>query len=587
MTAKHPWKLVAPWYRWARQAETEGRPPAQTRPVFQKFDHPDFIKSFVRDPQRSLKFSNVDDRVFNAVVTEVPKLVSAPFAGRLTRLFAPRTASGALPETAREAKLAPTGLRKLYLATHKRFYLVVCELHCHVAGFPSTRPDQVCQAGFVVRRRSLEIPAARQVEARQGAEVLLREIDTLQADLAQWDDAAPAHDLEARRRQLRQAAARADGTLDPKRKALLDQFETAASKLTAWRATFEVRPTLEGWFPGDFESLGSWAAVPETPPELTEASFPLYPLFPDPRIPDHSAAGHNLYYGVVPTSSLDTDASGVPRFDSDTTYEIRCFVRRHKLGCPRRRETPDCHGELVWSEPTESYRLATPTDLTGTSQQPVTLRMPDFAELAAQAAALPVRRLAPVRVIHPQSMKFNVQDGKASGGGIGGFQICFFSLPLITIVAMFVLKLFLPVVVFLFGLFFLLRLKFCIPPSLSVNAGVFAKMAALMPKLEANASLNVDAQFDASLGLNFSATDLNTDLRDAIAVEHGIVDPSEKAELGNFSNAALLPLGVTLDEAATLTGSDGRPKPEAGPDLAATLEFEPRVPLPAARVGSK
>ena len=24
MTAKHPWKLVAPWYRWARQAGTEG-----------------------------------------------------------------------------------------------------------------------------------------------------------------------------------------------------------------------------------------------------------------------------------------------------------------------------------------------------------------------------------------------------------------------------------------------------------------------------------------------------------------------------------------------------------------------------------
>ena len=109
--------------------------------------------------------------------------------------------------------------------------------------------------------------------------------------------------------------------------------------------------------------------------------------------------------------------------------------------------------------------------------------MPDFTELAAQAAALPVRKLAPVRVVHPQSMNFGVDDGKPSGGSVGSFQICYISIPLITIVAMFVLKLFLPIVVFLFGLFFLLRLKFCIPPSLDLQAGVFAKMAVLLPKL--------------------------------------------------------------------------------------------------------
>jgi hypothetical protein len=580
MNVNHEWKLVAPWYRWQRQFAAEGRKPSQTRPVFQKFEQTNFVKTFTQDPQRSLKFIDNEDTVFNTLLKDTPNLVGGPFPtpppSRFTKLYAPRTPSGDA-KAAQEATLAPTGVRKLYLPTHKRFYLVVSELHCYAPGFPTVTRDQVCQAGFVVRRRSLRIPPAQQKVARKEAEQILREINSIQADIGYWKQTTPARKLPAKRRTEAVKKAIADGSYESKLKNLELQLEAAHQKLAAWRVKHGVTSVHEGWIPGSFENIGSWQNVDETPQQITESIFPLFTLFPDPNNQKHSAKGKNIYFGVAPTSSLDTDEFGVARFDSDATYEIRCFARRHKPECPRRDQAPDCHGELWWSEPTEVYKLATPTDLIGTSNRPVTIRMPDFSELAAQAAALPVSKLAPVRVIHPQSMSFDVEDGKASGGGVGGFQICFISIPLITIVAMFLLKLFLPIVVFLFGLFFLLQLKFCIPPSLSFSAGMFAKLDALAPKLEVDASLDVDVEFDASLGLGFSAADLNTDLRTGIADENQITDPNDIDDLEVFSNAALLPVGEGINEARSLTDGENLPKPEAGLDLTGSLEFEPRV----------
>ena len=53
--------------------------------------------------------------------------------------------------------LAPT--RKLFLNTHKRFYLVVCELHCDAPGLPNAQHSDVLEAGFVVRRRVASVPS--------------------------------------------------------------------------------------------------------------------------------------------------------------------------------------------------------------------------------------------------------------------------------------------------------------------------------------------------------------------------------------------------------------------------------------------
>ena len=49
-----PWALVGPWYRWSTPGEAAaGR---VSRPVFQKYDTPDLVNEFLKEPQHSLKF---------------------------------------------------------------------------------------------------------------------------------------------------------------------------------------------------------------------------------------------------------------------------------------------------------------------------------------------------------------------------------------------------------------------------------------------------------------------------------------------------------------------------------------------------
>ncbi len=597
----HEWRLVAPWYHWKRQQSAEGRKPWQTRPVLQKFDHTDFVKTFTQDPQRSLRFLDLEDTVFNTARKVSPPVSGGPLAGRFTQLYAPRTRSiqsetPTPPANSQTVSLAPTGVRKLYLPTHKRFYLVVCELHCYAAGFPTVTTDQICQAGFVMRRRSIRIQPEKAKEARKAVDDIMRELDLNEAEIAFWEQTVPATGRKLKQRTKAVQQAKTNGSYDAKLAALKSKRATHVQNLGAWRSNFGVTSVLEGWIPSfvefkngtqvtksPIEHIGSWEHVEETPQAgkgeafpRGETIFPLFALFPDPNVPNHSAKGRNIYFGVIPTSSLDTDRFGTACFDSDATYEIRCFVRRHKVECPRTDKTPDCHGPLVWSESTDPFRIASATDLIGTSNRPITIKMPDLSELAAQAAALPASKMAPVRVIKPQSMNFKVdQDGKPTAGGVGGFQICFFSIPLITIVAMFLLQLFLPIVVLLFGLFFLLQLKFCIPPSLSAGAGLSASLDVLMPKLELDASIDVDVEFSASLGMPVTAGQLNTQFQDGIKLEHGFDDPD--SQLNGFGNAALLPVGEGMHDAQLQTAADGRPKAEVGLDLTAAIDYEPHL----------
>lgn len=560
MSENRPWKLVAPWYRWQRQFETEQRAPRQTRPVLQKFDQPDFVKSFTKDPQRSLRFRDDLDTVFKTVLTDAPKQNAGPLAGKFSRLYVPDLADG-LSAVAKNASLVPTGVRKVYLATHKRYYLVVCELHCDEPGFPTTTPDQVCQAGFVVRRRSFNFPKG----ARKEALKTLQQINGIQQEIAYWEQTGPAKGLTAKRRAQAVRKAMAAGTYEAKRLELRTQLEAARQALFQWKDASGVVPILEGWTPGPFENIGSWQIVEEKPQQTVESIFPLYALFPDPNILDHGARGKNIYFGALPTSSLDTDERGGARFDDQSLYEMRCFVRRHKLECPRQDQAPDCPGEIFWSEPTEVYKLASHGDLIGTSQHPITIQVPDLGELAAQVASLPISKFAPVKIVQPQSFNFDVDDGKAKNGRVGGGQVCFFAIPLITLVALFVLKLFLPILVFLFGLFFLLQLKFCIPPSLAIDAGLKAELEAIPP------GINVDVELGVSL-----ITQLNKDLQAGIAVDSGIKASGDIAKLDFFSNLALLPIGNSIKAANSLTAAD------AGPDLTVSLEFEPRVEVNSA-----
>lgn len=574
--AAHPWKLVAPWYRWQRPAVPQyGR---DTAPVFQKFAGSSFIQDFLGQPQHSLLFDPAVDVVSN--IDLVPAISGANLAGKLAALFATlddgtpvKPGDASTPEVLknlRRARLVPTTMRKLFLPVHDRHYLVVCELHCDQPGFPPVDRREVCQAGFTVRRRRRNVAPALLAEAGRRAQEV-RALEAAHAELLELSPLA-GRPADARRRQLLEL--RQTGSFGAELAGLGEELERRRAELADWFAAHGVSVTLEGWFPQLVDgkpsaTLGRWLALPaQDAPD--EHSFPLYPLVPDPRDAGHDAAGRTLYYGIVPVTSLQHEASGQARFDDVNTYEVTCFVRRHHP-CPARTgKTPDCHGELVWSAPTEPYRIAAAFDTLGCANRPVTIKMPDLRELAAQVMARPRGKLSPVKFVQPQHLAPKVKNGAASGGDMGGNAVCFFSIPLITIIALFVLNLFLPVVVFIFQLWFLLVLRFCIPPSIKFGAALDAELAAKPP------GVDFDADFAVSVGgTALAAVELNAQLGANIRARIGEDTGMDSGDiaLDNFSNNALAPLDQSLIDNRNLPQDPAAPLP--GLDYASGLLYEP------------
>ncbi len=573
VTAAHPWKLVAPWYRWPRAGvPQDGRASA---PAIQKFAGSSFVQDFMARPQHSLVYDPAVDVVSN--VDLVAARSGANLPDKLAALFAtlddgtpvkPSAASDLnVLKNLRRARLVPTSLRKLFLPLHDRFYLVVCELHCDLPGFPSADRKQVCQAGFAVRRRRRVMPAALVEQAG----VKAQQVRQLEAEYAELREFSPLGARLGAVRSSQVAALEASGGLAPALDQLRQVIATANADLQAWFTANGVTVDIEGWYPamvGDKPSttLGAW----HTLGGADEHVYPLYPLVPDPREPDHDAAGRTLYYGIVPLASMQVEASGRARFDDVNTFEISCFVRRHHP-CPARNgKTPDCHGELVWSAPTEPYRIAAPFDTLGCANRPITIKMPDLRELAAQVMARPRGRLSPVKFVQPQHLSPKIKDGQADGGDMAGNAICFFSIPLITIIALFVLNLFLPIVVFIFQLWFLLVLRFCIPPQIKFGAGLDAALAASPPGIDFDADFAVTVDGTALTALELKLG-LEGSIKTRIGEDTGM--DSGDIELGPFSNNALGPLGQSLDDNKNLPKDPNAQVP--GVDYASGLVYEP------------
>jgi hypothetical protein len=151
------------------------------------------------------------------------------------------------------------------------------------------------------------------------------------------------------------------------------------------------------------------------------------------------------------------------------------------------------------------------------------------------------------------NLEFDADDSGNASNPHKSSQICSFSIPLITIVATFVFKLFLPVVTLLFGLFFLLKLKFCIPPSIELSAGVAAE-------LNATLQLGLDISVDARLAIG-------TPLGNAI-------DAGVNAGLGGD-----LAAGLKTDFGPRVIGQLANDTYQSGqqqnaPSLTAKLEYE-------------
>jgi hypothetical protein len=303
-----------------------------------------------------------------------------------------------------------------------------------------------------------------------------------------------------------------------------------------------------------------------------EHTLPLRRLHAPANEPQHDAAGRTVFFGHLPTTSAQRDAQGRPRFDDRALYEVRCFVTRRRTECTQPRGFAACKGQRVWSLAAEPFRLASPMDAVGCANRPITLRMPDLNELLAQAVAQPKGRLSNVRVVHRQQIAPKVKDGKPQPGGPGGAAICHLSIPLITIVAMFVLNIFLPIVVLLFQLWFLLALRFCIPPSISLGGklSAAAKITNLLPPSGSfSAGVTVDGVFK-------NASQVRTELREGLdELWSGDNGPDLAGQANSLNDADLA--------RDTRNGADTFQLPALATD-AEGRALEPPMPSPLAQV---
>jgi len=471
---EHPWILCGPWYRW-RSEEDPGWGPT-SRPILQKYASADFVNDFLENPQRSLKYNRKD-------------LIRSGGSTTLT--------SGNSP-----------GRRKVFLDTHSRFYLVVCELHCETAGFPIVPHGDACEAGFVVRRRRAPIPEA----ARPQFDAILTEISRARFRLAKLGVAADRKPCPKSASTVLVSEA-VDEAREKKAERIRAKYSQAKEQLEAIIAEQDIRLSTQAWIPSKTNGDGSWQTLgaepeDEMPQQIEEDIFPLYPLIPDPADDAHSSGRRSIWFGVLPTGSSDTDPVGNPRFDHRQTYEVRCFVRRHIRGCPKSSGRADCSGEVVWSRATASYQLASHFDLEGTSNKLVTIQLPDLNELKSQVTdpEFQIGDGAGVAIVSPpgSELEFGIgADGMPTGPEPGNYpSICFFAIPLITIVATFLLRLFLPIVVFLFGLWFLLRLKFCILPTVSFEGGLDLDLEMLLdPEIDFELTAQLRADIITAMGL--------------------------------------------------------------------------------------
>lgn len=481
--AEASWLLTAPWWHWTKGGGEQG---AELQPALQKYASADLVTDFLADPQHRLATSPLVDQ------TQPP-------------MWNPESLHPVAPSS-------DDPVTKIYLPVHARHYLVAVEVHCDQPGLPAVCRDDICEAGFVVRRRSVSLSPVDRPEARRRLKVIAR----LRATIGVLD------------RRLRQATAAGRiglahfTAIAERRVRVLTDLATAEADLRAWASSVGAQRQLQGWVrlgadksgvPQPLGSdpslrplseLGRWVPVEEVPGEVSELVHPLYPAVPDPTRPSsavpqrHDADDRTIFYGVLPTTSSELElpagvdaakASRLPRFDDLSVYEVRCFVRRHDPACRRRPGRKDCCGQVTFSAPTAGFRLANPGDPRGTANRPVTVRLPSRQDLENEAAG----------TLGFGGMKVASPDIAVDPNPGAGFQICSFGIPLITIVATFVIKLFLPIVTFLLGLWVLLALRLCIPPSVSVDGGAKDDLDAIPPGME------IDATFAAKFNLDHAA----------------------------------------------------------------------------------
>jgi hypothetical protein len=425
--------LRTPWYVLERAAvPVPLTDPSARRPAIQKYDTPEFARQLIADPRASLSFDPDED------VWSFPVPIGAFGSGVGRERFA-------------TSRLVYTPMRKLYQPSHDRFYAVTVELFCDEPGLPRPGDLTGVELRFVLRRERVVVHGDSSA-ARRLARDLAVELDAERRPTGAVSSVPDTDDV--------------DDVLWVER---TEQRAFTAAQLTQLAA---IQPELvvEAWTL-DAAGRGGWTRIEDAAdPELApgEREFSMWRL---PASAEDCAAARtrSLWFGIVPASSGDPDADGRAMLDDRSSYRIRCFARRQPPA-----GLPQCPPRLWWSEPTAAFRLASFYDPQGTKNRRVSITMPDFRTLAARAGQPPGP--GGVEIVRPpgSQLRFESDRGRPVNESTTDFGAqtsrCTFALELLMIVAMFLFSLFLPVVVFIFQLWWLLLLRFCFPrPDLALQ----------------------------------------------------------------------------------------------------------------------
>jgi hypothetical protein len=139
--------------------------------------------------------------------------------------------------------------------------------------------------------------------------------------------------------------------------------------------------------------------------------------------------------------------------DSTRLYTVRLFLRIKP-------EDPACPAQLIWSCPSEPFRIAAWYESAGRPHPPIALPDPSKLRSLAKPNASFAVPAGLMNAIQGSSLS-GMMKGKSGGGGITIDWICGFNIPLITICAFFVLNIFFSLLAIIF--FWLPFFKICIP----------------------------------------------------------------------------------------------------------------------------
>lgn len=445
----HAMALRAPWYAAVRK-DFDRFDPRAAAPVIQKFDTPEYVRQVLADPSASLKITKQDRWTF-----PVPRRAADPV--------------GSFRERLSPFRMARSPLLKLYQPSHQRFYTVAIELFCDMPGLPRPGRDDDVTVTFVVRRIRTKVidSAPARAALRDLAKAAAEKLYCRPYPAAGGQVGNTPADPTAEQAEAVAGVFMLDARTDEQREER-EKFELDHADLILAAG---LDQEIQGWYVDDRTGTGSWATVPGPDDPPVDGTEPELPMFKVPAVACAGSRpavtpGRSLRFGAIPTYSGDLDATGRPRLDDRTTYVIQCVARR--------RARPGCPPLESRSGYTRPYRLAAFFDPAGTANRRVHVRLPDFAAMAAQAA----QGGPPGGVVFerpPGSQLPALGLGTIPNGPAGApvgesSENCSFSIELITIVATFVLNIFLPIVVFAFQLWWMLLLKFCWPRSTDVDA---------------------------------------------------------------------------------------------------------------------